>query len=194
MSMFENSPRYTSRTFLISASWSVNINGSMWLAHLQIWTQIEKILVDLSLWYNVECLFYATVDAFHVTSAASYRSGKLYVQNNSFICGEVNPRPVLTVAAHSLSNTYCSLTAPRDTAQCTGYEAQQNYTKQTSKKRTQEIKERISCYSSSRILNLHSAVQRTITTSLTMNQWFSTCSRWTTSDLPEIFSGPQRVP
>jgi len=27
-----------------------------------------------------------------------------------------------------------------------------------------------------------------------MNQWFSTCSRWNTSDLPEIFSGPQSVP
>jgi len=193
MIMFDNSPRYTSRTFFISATWSVNINGSMWLAHLQYGTQIEKFLVDSSLWYNVECLFYATVDAFHVTSA-SYRSGKLYVQNNSFICGEVNPRPVLTVAAYSLSNTYCSLTAPRDTAQCTGYEAKQNYTKQMSKKRTQETKERISCCSASRILNLHSAVQHTIATSLTMNQWFSTCSTWTTNDLPEIFSGLQRVP
>ena len=155
MILFDNSPRYTSRTFFISASWSVNINGCMWLAHLQIWTQIEKFLVDLSLWYNVEWLFYATVDSFHVTSA-SYRSGKLYVQNNSFICGEVNLRPVLTMAAYSLSNVYCSLTAPQDTAQCTGYQAKQNYTKKMSKKRTQEIKERISCYSSSRILNLHS--------------------------------------
>jgi len=40
----------------------------------------------------------------------------------------VNQIPALTVAAYSPTNTCFRLTAPRDTAQCAGYEDKQNET------------------------------------------------------------------